>query len=113
MVGDGTIYLMGGESLHPGVREYLSKSMGTDVQSIDELLEANQSPFFTKQISRAQLCLITPCVCGLMNMRRSEEEKIDLKYEMNLLPVNPVKKKRSDKTISKGGCFLAEHCWVF
>lgn len=63
---DGTIYLMGGESLHPGVREYLSKSMGTDVQSIDELLEANQSLFFTKQISRAQLCLITPCVCGLM-----------------------------------------------
>jgi hypothetical protein len=42
---DGTIYLMGGESLHPGVREYLSKSMGTDVQSIDELLEANQSLF--------------------------------------------------------------------
>ncbi|HAZ06258.1 MAG TPA: hypothetical protein DCY58_08505 [Acetobacterium sp.] len=35
-------------------------------------------------------------------MRRSEEEKIDLKHEMNLLPVNPVKKKRSDKTISKG-----------
>ena len=25
-----------------------------------------------------------------------------MKHEMNLLPVNPVKKKRSDKTISKG-----------
>ncbi|URN85273.1 type IV pilus biogenesis protein PilM [Acetobacterium wieringae] len=63
---DGTIYLMGGESLHPGVREYLSKSMGKDVQSIDILLEANESLVFAKQISRAQLCLITPCVCGLM-----------------------------------------------
>lgn len=63
---DGDIYLMGGESLHPGVREYLSKSMGKDVQSIDVLLEANESLVFTEQISRMQLCLITPCVCGLM-----------------------------------------------
>lgn len=63
---DGNIYLMGGESLHPGVREYLSKSMGQEVRSIDVLLEANASLFFTKQISRVQLCLITPCLCGLI-----------------------------------------------
>ncbi len=72
---DGTIYLMGGESLHPGVREYLSKSMGKDVQSIDVLLEANESLVFAEQISRVQLCLVTPCVCGLMKYAQTRGGK--------------------------------------
>ncbi|OXS25209.1 MAG: hypothetical protein BI182_05605 [Acetobacterium sp. MES1] len=72
---DGTIYLMGGESLHPGVREYLSKSMGKDVQSIDVLLEANESLVFAEQISRVQLCLVAPCVCGLMKYAQTRGGK--------------------------------------
>lgn len=63
---NGNIYLMGGESLHPGVMEYLSKWMNIEIRPSYYLLDENDKLIFPRQMSRAELCLITPCVCGLI-----------------------------------------------
>ena len=60
------IYLMGGESLHPGVLEYLTKRMNKKIEPTYHLLDQKQELVFPRQVSKAELCLITPCLCGLI-----------------------------------------------
>jgi len=63
---NGNIYLMGGESLHAGVLEYLTKGMNKEIWPIYSLLDEQEELIFFRQMSRAELCLIAPCVCGLI-----------------------------------------------
>ena len=73
------IYLMGGESLHPGVLEYLTKWMNKEIKPAYYLLSEKEELIFPRQMSKAELCLITPCLCGLIKcaqisgVRRSNE----------------------------------------
>ncbi|PKM61364.1 MAG: hypothetical protein CVU99_03725 [Firmicutes bacterium HGW-Firmicutes-4] len=63
---NGNIYLMGGESLCPGVLEYLTKRMNREIRPTYDLLDEKEELIFPRQMSKAELCLITPCVCGLI-----------------------------------------------
>ena len=63
---NGKIYLMGGESLHPGVMAYLTKAMNKEIWPTYYLLDEKEALIFPRQMSKAELCLITPCVCGLI-----------------------------------------------
>lgn len=62
----GNIYLMGGESLHAGVLDYLTKWMAKEIRPGYALLDEKEELAFSRQMSKAELCLITPCVCGLI-----------------------------------------------
>lgn len=63
---NGNIYLMGGESLHRGVLEYLRRWMNKEIKPAYFLLDEKEDLIFPRLISKAELCLITPCVCGLI-----------------------------------------------
>lgn len=63
---NGNIYLMGGESLYPGVLAYLTKRMNKEIRPTYYLLDEKEGLNFPRQMSKAELCLITPCVCGLI-----------------------------------------------
>lgn len=60
------IYLMGGESLHPGVHQYLTKWLDKEIKPSYYLLDEKEQLTFPRQISKSELCLITACVCGLI-----------------------------------------------
>ncbi|MEO1814870.1 MAG: hypothetical protein ABGU93_04660 [Acetobacterium sp.] len=62
----GNIYLMGGESLHAGVLEYLTKWMPKEIQPSYSLFDEKEELIFSRQMSKAELCLLTPCLCGLI-----------------------------------------------
>lgn len=63
---NGNIYLMGGESLHTGVLEYLTDWMDKEIWPTYKLLDEKEGLLFPGQMTKAELCLITPCVCGLI-----------------------------------------------
>ncbi|MBU4440280.1 MAG: hypothetical protein L6276_03035 [Acetobacterium sp.] len=60
------IYIMGGESLHAGVWDYLSRSIEKSVLPTYFLLDEREELIFPRLMTRAELCLITPGVCGLI-----------------------------------------------
>jgi len=62
----GDIYLMGGESLHAGVLDYLTKWMSKEIRPSYALLDEKAELIFSRKLSKAELCLITPCLCGLI-----------------------------------------------
>lgn len=67
------IYIMGGESLHVGVRDYLSKSIKKGIHPTYYLLDEREEMIFPRPITRAELCLITPGVCGLIKWAQSNK----------------------------------------
>lgn len=60
------IYLMGGESLHRGVLETLTKWLDKKIRPVDELLDEKEELILPGKMTKAQRCLMTPCVCGLI-----------------------------------------------
>lgn len=60
------IYLMGGESLHPGVLEYLTKWLRCEIIPCYRLLEKLEELVFPEPMSPAELCLIAPCLCSMI-----------------------------------------------
>ncbi len=63
---NGNIYLMGGESLHGGVLEYLKNGLNREIRPIHCLLDESKELAFPGQISRVELSLIAPCLSGLL-----------------------------------------------
>lgn len=72
--GNEVIYLMGGESLHPGVRDYLDKWIAKDIHPTYLLLDKKEQLIFPRQVTKSELCLITPSVCGLIKWAQAIEE---------------------------------------
>jgi hypothetical protein len=69
----GNIYLMGGESLHSGVLEYLMKWMPKEIQPSYSLFDEKEELIFSRQMSKAELCLITPSLCGLIKWAQVDQ----------------------------------------
>lgn len=72
--GDETseIYLMGGESLHEGVMDYLSKWLKKGIRPTYFVLDERDELIFPRQLTKSELCLITPVVCGLIKWAQAD-----------------------------------------
>lgn len=93
---NGNIYLIGGESLHKGVLDYLTKGLNQEIRPADDLLEETEELNFPGQMSKAERCLMIPCLCGLIKHSQfsGNSGSLTIKDEMNLLSVVQGQKKK-------------------
>lgn len=74
------IYLMGGESLHHGVLDYLENHSSKKIKPAYQVLGENKYLNFPGEMTKEELCLLTPCICSILkhfglNRNGSEDEK--------------------------------------
>lgn len=68
------LYLMGGESLHAGVRDYLSTRVEKEIHPTYFLLDESERLIFPRPMTKAELCLITPGICGLIKWAQTSDD---------------------------------------
>lgn len=66
------IYLMGGESLHAGVLDYLNQGIGKSVCPTYLIWDARAELLLPRLLTKSELCLITPCLCGLIKWSQTK-----------------------------------------
>ncbi|AFA49386.1 hypothetical protein [Acetobacterium woodii] len=66
------IYLMGGESLHAGVLDYLNNGIGKNIWPIDLIWAERADIILPQLLTKSELCLITPCLCALIKWSQTK-----------------------------------------
>ncbi|MGV8907168.1 MAG: hypothetical protein ACOH15_11280 [Acetobacterium sp.] len=69
-----TIYLLGGGSLRPGVLEVLKEKIKRKIEMITIMARDSGAFMFLKEISEEQLCLLMPCLGGMLNWPNNKND---------------------------------------
>lgn len=63
---NGNVCVMGGESLHSGVLNYLERYINKEIKPTYLVLAEKQNLQFSREMTKEELCLLTPCICGML-----------------------------------------------
>lgn len=74
---NGDIYLLGGESLKDGVLNYMEKQIHKQIKPFTIILEQQSIFRFKKEMTKEELCLLMPCLCGMLKW--SENNKVGIR----------------------------------